>query len=611
MDKNKGMENIDSFILERAKKWSTEPIFDKKTRDNVQLMIEESRSKPEILVDAFYKDLEFGTGGMRGILGPGTAKLNQYNIWRASAALASELLSMRERSPSYQEHQYVGITYDSRHFSPEFARAAAEVFVGFGLRVYLTEVLQPVPLLSFLVREKKCLGGVCITASHNPPDYNGYKVYGPTGGQVTPPMDANIIKYYKELDNYAEIPRVNFKDALDDGRIELVGDSFVESYLECLRRELTFYSPNKTESALKIAFTPLHGTSGEIVPKALQGFGFDQVEVVAEQRQPDGNFPTVKFPNPEDPDALALAVALGDRMDADLVLGTDPDCDRIGIVVRDRSGEWLTLNGNQIGCLLTEFVLARSKALAILPSDPLVIKTIVTTDLQAKIAEFYGVSVEETLTGFKWICERIEEYESGKRKPYKQYVCGGEESFGFLAGRFVRDKDGVAACSIAAQMLAFYKSQGKTLDLVLDELFLRHGVYQELLYTQTFAGRDGASKIKAMMERVRRDPPLQLAGKSVVQIRDFEKLQEYLVENGSPSAPHDLAFPQSDVLQFKLSDHSKISVRPSGTEPKIKFYVSVLRELAPGSSSKDLVPVKAECLTAVKRLLDDFLHLLE
>ncbi len=605
----KAAKGLDPVLTRKAQIWSNDVVFDQETRSTVARMLAESEQNPGPIVDAFYRDLEFGTGGMRGVLGPGTARLNKYNIWRASAALAIELQALRKRDSSLSKREYVGIAYDSRRYSAEFAQAAAEVFVGYGLKVLITDSLQPVPVLSFLLRERQCLGGVCITASHNPPDYNGYKVYGPTGGQITPPLDANIIEHYKRLDDYSALKRADFNEGLLSGDIEWVSKDFVESYRIRLRAEHSYFDPKNLRENLKIVFTPLHGTTGKIVPDALADLGFDQVRVVEEQREPDGFFPTVKFPNPEDPAALEMAVALADKTAADLVLGTDPDGDRIGIVVRDKSGHWLTLNGNQIGCLLTEFVLSRLKDLGRMPKNPLVIKTIVTTDMQADIARHYRVDTEETLTGFKWICQRIEEYEAKQRVPYRQFVCGGEESFGFLAGRFVRDKDGIAACTIAAQMIAYYKSQGKTLDLVLDELFLQHGVYLEHLHTLTLPGRDGAERIKAAMERVRLNPPLQLGGLPVVQIRDFEKLQEFNLAQGKLEAPTLLAFPQSDVLQFILSDHSKISVRPSGTEPKIKFYVSVRRKVKPGMLAGDLEPLKRDCVSSIKSVLDDFLRI--
>lgn len=561
-----------SGILERARAWATGAHFDAETRQEVQGLLD--RENHAELGDRFYRDLEFGTGGLRGIMGAGTARMNLYNVRRASFALGSYV---REVYGPAVHGLSVGISYDSRINSRRFAEASAEVFAGLGLEVVMTQELRPVPMLSFLVRHFRCAAGICLTASHNPPDYNGYKVYWTSGAQVTPPHDAAIIQRYNEATDYGAIPRQAFDEGVRSGRIRLVGEELDREYFR--RVESLSFWDGTARPNLKVVMTPLHGTGGYPVREALRRYGFHDVHLVPEQERPDGSFPTVASPNPEDPKAFEYALREGKRLGADILLATDPDCDRIGLGVKEGDDYWLP-NGNQIGALLTEYVLSRSKALARLPKDALFITTVVTSDLQRRVAESYGCFVETTLTGFKWICQVIDEYERGERVPLRIFVCGGEESYGFLAGDFVRDKDGVIACALVAEMTAWYRAQGQSLRGVLYSLFRRHGVFVEDLITVTLPGQAGAAAIQDIMARFRRNPPSTLDGVAVAEVRDLN------VPNGFTLRGASRPLPRSNVLQFVLVDGSILSVRPSGTEPKIKFYTSLREEVAPETSDR-------------------------
>lgn len=578
-------------IRKLATYWSTSKVFDQKTRQEIEALLLSGNELE--LTERFYRDLEFGTGGLRGILGAGSARINIYNIRKASQAFADYLQSYF----GVEKDKSIAISYDSRHFSREFAEATAEVMAANGIKAYITKELRPTPMLSFMVRHYKCQGGVCVTASHNPAIYNGYKVYWENGGQLVPPHDDEVIKRFAAIKSYESIRFMSFSEGKSKGLIHEVGQDFDEIYF----REVDKLSVRKQgRNNFKIVYSPLHGTGAYPVTTALARFGFSDVVVVPEQREPNGDFPTVKFPNPEEPEAMEMAIQLARKLKADLVLGTDPDTDRIGIVVLE-DNEYRIFNGNQIGSLLVDFYLSGLKAAGRMPENPLVIKTIVTTDQQAAIAKYYGASCEETLTGFKWICQLIDDIEKGRNQPHRQYVCGGEESYGFLAGTFVRDKDAVSACCIAAEMVSYYKSQGKTLSDVLDELFLRHGVYLESLVTLTLPGKEGAERIQRMMEEMRANPPREIAGLTVQMLRDIEAQQEISFQ-GDKMIRKNLVLPSSNVLQFVLSDGSKVSARPSGTEPKIKFYFSVNQQLPAKADAKQLAQAKAVCAEKLQRL---------
>ena len=605
--------NLDSSIAGKVQYWSTADAIDSKTRSEVKALVDAADEKE--LTERFYRDLEFGTGGLRGILGAGTARMNVYNIRKAATALASYLLEVASNdsglvnspasSAAPSDAIKVAISFDSRRYSKEFAHAAAEVLAAYDIKTYITKELRPVPMLSFMVRHFRCQAGICVTASHNPPEYNGFKVYWRTGGQLVPPHDRNIIERYQAIDSYDDLKTIPFDAALEAGSIEEVGSDFDEAYFaETARWNLN----SDGRKDFKIVYTPLHGAGLYPVTEMLSRFGFDQVEVVEAQRQPDGSFPTVSSPNPEDPAALELAVEAANKSSADLVMATDPDGDRIGMLVRD-GDTYFRPNGNQIGCLLNEYVLSALKGQGRLPEDPLTVKTIVTTDLQADLAREYGATCEETLTGFKWIAALIEDYESGAKKPYKRFVCGGEESFGFLAGSAVRDKDAVVACALAAEMVAVYKAQGLSIKDVLNNQFTRHGIYEESLHNLTLPGKSGAEKIVAMMDRLRADPPRVIDQIPVARLRDFKTLTEQSLKDGVFEKASDLTLPTSNVLQFILTDGTKVSVRPSGTEPKIKFYVSVKEPKGKGQSGADLERLKLQCAERVKRIEQFFVRL--
>lgn len=573
------MHTLSETVLARVKEWQDETVFDSQTVSDIRRL--QAEGKNQELTDRFYKNLEFGTGGMRGILGAGSAYMNEYNVRKATVALAEQIL---HDFPQDRGKWKVAVSYDSRRKSEDFSRCIAETLAHYGIQTLRTRELRPVPMLSFLIRWKQCQAGVCITASHNPPQYNGFKLYWQGGAQVVPPVDDAVLARYLAQADYRNLPRMNYAEALEVGLVVEIGDELDQAYLDVLSNyELC---PREYKANTKVVFTPLHGTAGKPLKMCFDRFGFKNVSVVPEQEKPDGNFPTVKFPNPEDPAALQMAVQLGEKLGADLVLGTDPDCDRIGIVFRAKNGQFKYLNGNEIGCLLTEFVLTRMQELKTLPKNGVVIKTIVTTELQRKIAEGYGVTVVDTLTGFKWICQMIAQLENCSPDKTKKFLCGGEESFGFMHGDFVRDKDGLSACVLAAEMVSFYKAQNKDLGDVLYDLHVKHGTYRELLHTETLPGADGAAKIVEMMRMLRKSPPIVLAGIKVVEMHDVLESQILTFRGEKFEVTQKLDLPKSDVLQFFLEDGSKISVRPSGTEPKIKYYLSTTRMVTPLSRSE-------------------------
>ncbi len=584
-------ENLEKNILAKASYWATSTDFDKGTNRHVQKLLDEGRTIE--LTDSFYRDLEFGTGGLRGILGPGTARMNIYNVRRAATALSLYTLQQTQNKKSRVS---IAITFDCRLFSHEFAKAAAEVFANFGIHSYITEELRPVPMLSFMVRKYGCTAGVCVTASHNPPNYNGLKVYWGEGSQLVPPHDVGIIEIYNKTESYGDLRYLDYSVALAKGLVTVVSKELDDDYffhVEGLALHRTERSP------IKIVYSPLHGTGFYPVTECLKRFGFQDVEVVASQKEPDGHFPTVTAPNPEDPQAMSLAVEQAKAHGADLVLATDPDTDRIGMVVRE-NGNYKRFNGNQTICLLTEYILSSQKMLKQLPAKGYVIKTVVTTELMRDISEHYQIRCDETLTGFKWICDLINRYEVSPEHRGSQFICGGEESYGFLAGDFVRDKDAVISCCVAAEMLAFYKKQGKTLSDVMDTLFLRHGVYDDDLYTLTLPGQSGAQQIANLMDRLRTNPPTVIGGIDVSILRDFANSQEYQKIKNAFEPTASLRFPSSNVLQLILADGCKISARPSGTEPKIKFYFSVHAEVADEKSLARAKTLATEKLASIK-----------
>ena len=529
------------------------PSFRKEVEDLLQK--EEWRE----LQDRFYRDLEFGTGGMRGVIGGGTNRMNPFTVRRATQGLSNYLRKQKPRSVAV-------IAYDSRRFSDIFAREAARVLGSNGIRTYIFSTLRPTPMLSFAVRLLRADTGIVITASHNPPEYNGYKVYWADGAQIVPPHDRGIIQ---------EVGKVStgilcrpLEELESDGWVCFIDREVDEAYFRMV--ETTVLRPNlflEEASTVKVVYTPLHGTGTFPVETVLKRLGVS-VQTVPSQRMPDGNFPTVKYPNPEEAEALHLALELGTELKADLVMGTDPDADRLGVAVEDQ-GKFVLLTGNQLGCLLEDYILSTRKELGTLPRKPIIIKTIVTTELQRKIAEYYGASCIDVLTGFKYIGEMIRRFEEEKSE--YQYVFGGEESYGYLVNTEVRDKDAVSAAVMAVEMCLYYRSQGKSLYRRLQELFFQFGHYREALVSKEFKGEEGMRQMEELMNTLRTSPPDRIGSRRVVKIKDYLMGIE---RNAEGRETGKISLPRSNVLQFFLEDESILSARPSGTEPKIKFYIS-------------------------------------
>jgi len=532
--------------------------FNDETRKEVKEMLANDEKK---LIDAFYQDLEFGTGGLRGIMGAGTNRMNIYTLGMATQGLSNYIIKQ-----CGSKGIRVAIAYDCRNNSRYFAETTANIFSANGFEVFLFESLRPTPELSFAIRHYKCQSGVVITASHNPPEYNGYKAYWNDGGQVVAPHDEAIINEVRKITSISNIKFDGRKES-----IKILGKETDDLFLkEVLKMSL---NPEiiKKFSDIGIVYTPIHGTGIKMVPPALKMFGFNNIISVPEQDIIDGNFPTVKSPNPEEPDALKMAISKAIETGAELVMATDPDADRLGISVKDHTGKFILLNGNQTGVLLIWYILSQFKERNRYKGNEYIIKTIVTTNLIEKIAEAYKVECFDVLTGFKFFAELIRKNE-GTRK----YIGGGEESYGFLPGDYVRDKDAVASCALVAEAAAWAKSNGKTLfDLLLD-IYVEYGFYMEKLINIVRKGKEGAGEIKAMMTEYRNNPPEKINNSRVIKINDFELQISHDLQSGSKT-PLDLI--KSDVLQFFLEDGSKISVRPSGTEPKIKFYFSVNTKL--------------------------------
>lgn len=534
--------------------------FNEETRREVREMLEKDEKK---LIDAFYQDLEFGTGGLRGIMGAGTNRMNIYTLGMATQGLANYLVKAFGREGTGIK---VAIAHDCRNNSRSFAETAADIFSANGFVVYLFESLRPTPVLSYAIRRYKCQSGVVITASHNPKEYNGYKAYWDDGGQVVEPHDKGIIEEVRKIKSVSEI-RFNG----DKKRINIIGKETDDLFLQEVLKMRINPEIIKNHNDVGIVFTPIHGTGSPLVPDALKLFGFKNIHSVPEQDVVDGNFPTVKSPNPEEPAALSMAIERAVETGAELVMATDPDCDRLGIAVRNKTGEFVLLNGNQTGALLMHYILSQFKARKKYKGNEYIIKTIVTTDLLDRIAGRYNVKCYNVLTGFKFFAELIRKLE-GKEK----YIGGGEESYGFLPGDYVRDKDAVASCALVAETMAWAKSRGMSLYELLIDIYVDYGLYREKLINIVRKGKEGADEIRAMMEGYRNNPPEAINESKVIKIDDYDALISTNCLSGIRS---DLEMQKSDVLQFFLDDGSKISVRPSGTEPKIKFYFSVNTKL--------------------------------
>ncbi|AIL46401.1 MULTISPECIES: phospho-sugar mutase [Elizabethkingia] len=557
--------------LDKAKLWLGEG-FDDETKKEVQALID---NNPAELDDAFYKNLEFGTGGMRGIMGVGTNRLNKYTLGQATQGLANYL---HQQFPG--EQIKVAIAYDVRHNSPEFGKLVTDVLTANGIKVLLFKEHRPTPELSFTVRDKKCNAGIVLTASHNPPEYNGYKVYWNDGAQVVPPHDNGII---------SEVEKTQFNEIKFNGNddlIEWVGADQDDVYIDaCIENSLY---QNVGRDLLNIVFTSIHGTTYTTVPKALAKAGFTRVDLVTEQMIPSGNFPTVESPNPEEPVALSMAMDLAKVTNADIVIGTDPDGDRLGIAVRNLEGEMQLLNGNQTNTFLTYYILDQWKKQGRITGKEFIGSTIVTSDIFYDIAKKFGVDCKVGLTGFKWIGKMIREAE-GQEK----FVCGGEESFGFMTGDFVRDKDSCGSILLACEIAAWCKANGKTVYEYLIDIYKDLGMYYEGLVNITKKGKDGAEQIKQMMTDFRQSPPKTLAGSAVAEVKDFQEQTNLVISTNEKSVMNDI--PKSNVLIYYTEDGTKVCIRPSGTEPKIKFYVSVKAQISSEQDFKDkLVSLEAK-----------------
>jgi phosphoglucomutase len=545
---------MDHKIREKAHQWLNSNI-DQESRHAIESMLKNEDSTE--LVDAFYKDLEFGTGGLRGTMGVGSNRINKYTVGMATQGLSNYLLK------TYPEKEIkVAIAHDSRNNSRKFAEVTAAVFSANGIQVYFFDDLRPTPELSFAIRTLGCQSGVVVTASHNPKEYNGYKAYWSDGGQLVPPHDKNVIEEVSKIEG---INAVKFQT--DDSKLHVIGKEIDEQYLEAIKGLSLSPQAIQNQHDLKIVFTPIHGTGITLVPPALKNLGFTNVHIVEEQATPDGNFPTVVYPNPEESEALSLALDKARAIDADLLMGTDPDADRVGIAAKNPKGEFQLLNGNQTGSMLIHYLLKQWKENNKLTGKQFIAKTIVTTDLIRNIANHYQVDCYDTLTGFKYIAELIKEKEG-----VQKFIGGGEESYGYLISDFVRDKDAVASCAMIAEMAAYVKDQGMSLYDFLLETYLQFGLYQEKLISLTKKGKTGLEQIKEMMHNLRENPPQTIAGEKIVRVVDYLEGTEKNIATGEQKP---IDFPESDVLQFFTDKGTKISARPSGTEPKIKFYFSV------------------------------------
>ncbi|MES9681413.1 phospho-sugar mutase [Gottfriedia acidiceleris] len=564
-------------------KWYKHPTLD----TELKTILDQMKSNEKLIEDSFYKNLEFGTGGMRGELGAGTNRLNIYTVRKASEGLARFIENQDEEA----KHQGVVIAYDSRHKSPEFAIEAATTLGAHGIKTYVFESLRPTPVLSFAVRYLGAFSGIVLTASHNPPEYNGYKVYGPDGGQLPPAEADALTSFVDQVEDELSVEVASKEDLLANGLLEIIGEKVDSAYLEELKKVVVNTEiVEKHAKDLNIVFSPLHGTSNIPVRNGLSMLGYTNVTVVKEQELPDPNFTTVKSPNPEEHAAFELSIQYGEQVNADVLITTDPDADRLGVAVRNSEGEFTILTGNQTGALMLEYLLSQKKLLGTLPENGVVLKTIVTSEIGRVIAQSYGIDTIDTLTGFKFIGEKIKEYE--QTDEYK-FQFGYEESYGYLIRDFVRDKDAVQSVILACEVAAYYKSQGKTLYDGLLEIFEKYGYFKEDLVSMTLKGKDGAEQIQQMMNEFRVNPPKEFASLEVSVIEDYKESTKTYIEDGTTV---EINLPKSNVLKYILSDDSWCALRPSGTEPKIKFYFGVKGNSLENSSEK-LEAVKSDLLS--------------
>lgn len=565
--------------------WIANPYFDEATKEELKSIAEDENE----IKERFYMDLEFGTAGLRGIIGAGTNRMNIYVVRRATQGLANYIAKVDKKS------QGVAIAYDSRHMSPEFAQEAALCLAANGIKAYIFETLRPTPELSFAVRHLGCVAGINVTASHNPPEYNGYKVYWEDGAQITPPHDTGIMDEVRNVTDYASVKTMPLEKAKADGLYQTIGADIDDPYIAELKKLVLHQDCiDKVASELKIVYTPLHGTGNLPVRRVLKELGFTNVYVVPEQELPDGDFPTVSYPNPEAAEAFALGLALGKKVDADLILATDPDADRLGVYVKDaQTGEYHSLTGNMSGCLIGDYVIGQRKELFGLPEDGAFIRSIVSTNMADAIAAYYGIDLIEVLTGFKFIGQKILEFEeTGKGT----YLFGMEESYGCLPGTYARDKDAVAASMMLCEAAAYYKTKNMTLWDAMLAMYERYGYYKDDVTSITLKGIEGLAKIQEIMNTLRENAPAEIGGYKVTAVRDY-KLDT--ITDTAAGAVRPTGLPKSNVLYYEMTDGAWVCVRPSGTEPKVKFYLGVK-----GTSLAD-ADAKSEALSkAVHALID-------
>ena len=550
--------------LENYEKWCSNTYFDEKTREELKAL----KGNDAEIEDRFYRQLEFGTGGLRGVIGAGTNRMNIYTVRQATQGLANYILSQNGQEKG------VAIAFDSRIMSPEFAKEAALCLNANGIKAYLFESLRPTPELSFAVRQLGCIAGIVITASHNPREYNGYKVYWEDGAQITPPHDKNILAEVAKVTEFSMVKTMEEKEAREKGFLAAIGPEIDDLYMEELKKQSIHPEVIKDMAKdIKIVYTPLHGTGNLPVRRVLKELGFENVYVIPEQEKPDGNFPTVAYPNPESPKAFELALKLAKEKDADIVLATDPDADRLGVYCKDtKSGEYVTFTGNMSGMLIAEYILRERTSTNTMPENPALVETIVTTDMAKAIAKAYGVTLIEVLTGFKYIGEQIKWFEETGNH---NYVFGLEESYGCLAGTYARDKDACVAVMMLCEVASWYKAKNMTLWDAMLQMYEKYGYYKEGLETMTLKGKDGAKQINDMMTKMRENPPKKLAGLKVLAVRDYKEDTRKDLSTGEMTKT---GLPSSNVLYYELSNNSWCCVRPSGTEPKIKFYFGVVGE---------------------------------
>lgn len=571
--------------MEKYRFWLVSDAFDEETKKELQAIDGDDKE----IKERFYKDLEFGTGGLRGIIGAGTNRMNKYTVGKATQGLANYIL---KNNPDGSK-MGVAIAYDSRNMSPEFAERSALVLNANGIKAYVFDELRPTPELSYAVRALGCTAGIVVTASHNPPEYNGYKVYWADGAQVVYPKDKGIIGEVNAISDFSLIKTMDRKEAEEKGLFNVIGKEIDDGFIKAIKAQAVRPEEIKKAEDMVIVYTPLHGTGNKPVRRVLGEVGFKNVYVVPEQEKPDKNFSTVGYPNPEDPKAFTLAIELAKEKNAEIVVGTDPDADRIGVVIRDEKENYDILTGNMTGALLTEYVLNGRKEKGLLPENAAVIKTIVTTEMVRAIAESYNAELIEVLTGFKFIGEKIKQFEEDHSHTF---VFGFEESYGCLSGTYARDKDAVGAAMLVCEMAAYYKNRGMTLHDALEELYKKYGFYKEGVKSVTLKGIDGAEKIGKIMAYLRENTPEGFGGNKVLTVKDYKSGVFTDVATGNKS---ESPLPASDVLYYNLEDRAWLCVRPSGTEPKIKFYMGVKAE------SSDAAVAKVE---AMEKSVDELLE---